>query len=101
MLLHRLTHGQYLAFRVFLYQSRDVRRGWRGWCPEDIFQNPLAADRRCGSICIGSHGQDTALAEQAATGVIRKSDLAKMTAIDLRDIVVTGQPFIKKAVVCR
>ena len=105
MHLHAFAHGRF--FRVArivllrrLEQGHDRRRRRRTHAEED-FQEPLAAGDGRGSRGLRRHAQQGAFPEQPTPHVEvgAKSHAPEPAAVDVRDPVVAGEPFVDERVV--
>src|SRR6185437_7092393 len=75
------------------------RRGWRGRAQE-VLEGPLAADDRRSARGVRREGQDAALAQQpAAPGFRLERNASKPRAVDVRQAVMLGEPFVEPGVV--
>ncbi len=100
MPLHALTHRQHDACRVRRAQWRHVRQRRRRRRPEQVLENPLAADDRRRPIGIRRHRQNASLSEQTAPLAVRRERHApEVLALDVRNAVVRGQALVDERVV--
>ena len=93
------THGKGCRDRVVL-ECRHVwqRRRWRR--PDDIFQNPLAANYWRRSVGVRRHSENASLAKQPSTfAVLIQRNSPEPAAVDIGDSIMLGEAFIQISVV--
>src|SRR5688572_31600708 len=101
MHLHLLANRQRLGVSGVVVQQRDVR-GWRRWRrAEHVVEQPPAAQDRRRTVRIGSHGEDTALTEQAAPYAVAEGDSPEVASVHVRDPIVAREPLIDERIVRR
>jgi len=100
VLLHLRPQRQRLAVLV-RHELRHVgRRRWRRRS-QQVLEHPLAAKNDRRAIGIRRHGQDAALAEQAAPVRIAQRHAAELRSIDTRDAVVLCEALVDERMVGR
>ena len=101
MLHHLLAHGERLLSIFVLLEHRNIGRRRRHRHPQDIFQNPLAADHRRRSLGVRGQRQDAALSQQSAAEIVVQSDAAELASVNPGDSVMPRQPFVEERIVRR
>src|SRR5467141_2379690 len=83
-----------------LRQRRNIGRWWRRRCPEDVFEQPLAAQDWRGPIRIRRDREQAPMAKQPAALVrVRQRDPSEPAPIHIRNTIVPGEPFVQERVV--
>src|SRR5947208_17174228 len=86
VLRHAFAHRKNLAHRIVVSQRRHVRRWWRWWRAENIFENPLPALNRRSAVRIRRHSEKASLAKQtAAKSVVRQRYPPELAPIPIRN----------------
>ena len=102
MFLKALAYREkFLSFFLVLHQWRHVRRWIRRGRSHQNAENPLAAHYRRCPIRHRCQRQNASLTEQSAPVVIADFNAPESITRDVRNLVMTGEPFIDECVICR
>src|SRR2546426_5462285 len=101
MLFHELTQRQRLTLGSTVVQTRNVGRRWRWGRPQQVLQQPLAAQNNRGAVGIRIDSQETALAEKSTPYIKVRSErhAPKITAVHVGNSVMTRQTLVQKRIV--
>src|SRR5262245_22079503 len=102
MLLHAFAYGRVTSAFAPFRQSGYVGRRRRRRRTEDVGEHPFPPQHRRGTVGIRGDRQKTPVPEDsAAAGRFRlvEHDASKMTAVDVGDAVMTGEPLVEERVV--
>src|SRR3982751_5317652 len=94
MLLEALAHGLRPRRVDLVLERRHVRRWWGRRRPDEVVENPLAADDRRGAAGVRRHEPHAAFAEDALPRFVGDCHAAELAAMDAGDAVVAGEPFV-------
>ena len=103
LLAHRLVPGVAARDPPARLERWNIRRRIRRTHAENVRHDPLASRDRRRSLRLGRRRQEGALAEQPAPHVHLGAErhAPELAAVDVRDAVVSGQPFVDERVVRR
>ena len=99
MLGHLFPHRARLVSVGFLLQAAGRRRRRRRLADPAIFENPFAAHHRRSALRMRCQRQNAALPQQALAGFVVNRHAPEPAAINIRDAVVPGQPFVYERVI--
>jgi len=99
MFFHLLPDRSGLLCALTLRERRNVRRRQGGRSAQEVFQNPLAARYRGGSVGDRSHQQKTGLAQQTTAVLILDGDALEPASLDTRNPVVASQCLVHESVI--
>ena len=99
MLGHLLAHGAGSLTLLIPFQRRYVRWRRRHRRTENVFEDPLAAHNRRGSLGVRCKRENASLPQQSAARIIGHGDAPEAAPINVRDAVMTGQALVHERVV--
>ncbi len=99
VLLHPFAHGERLLAVGVVREWRHVRRRRGRRRADQVFEDPLATHDRRRAVGVRSHHENTAFSEKPLSSIVGERHPPELTAVHIRDAVVSGQTLVDERVV--